>query len=62
MVVAPGGAIYSTYHLLGQPKSAKEISQVAGVNERTIKLELIMNKKVESGKVKAENLPDESRY
>ncbi|TFK55632.1 transcription initiation factor IIB [Heliocybe sulcata] len=33
-----GGAIYFTTHLLGKPKSAREISNVAGVSEGTIKL------------------------
>lgn len=33
-----GGAIYFTCHLLGKPKSARDISSVAGVSEGTIKL------------------------
>jgi len=33
-----GGAIYFTCHLLGKPKSARDISAVAGVSESTIKL------------------------
>lgn len=69
LVTVVGGAIYFTSHLLGQPKSAKEISQVVGVSESTIKLmyriylgykeRLIKKTWVESGKAKVENLPDE---
>jgi transcription initiation factor TFIIB len=33
-----GGAIYFTCHLLGKPKSSRDISVVAGVSEGTIKL------------------------
>jgi len=33
-----GGSIYFTTHLLGIPKSAKDIGAVAGVSEGTIKL------------------------
>lgn len=55
-----GGAIWFTSQLLGQPKSLKEVSQVAGVSEGTIKLvyrcfcdgkeQLVNPKLIESGK------------
>jgi transcription initiation factor TFIIB len=55
-----GGAIWFTSQLLGQPKPLKEVSQVAGVSEGTIKLvhrafydnkeRLVNPKLVESGK------------
>ena len=55
-----GGAIWFTSQLLGQPKPLKEVSQVAGVSEGTIKLvyrsfvdhkeRLVNAKLLESGK------------
>ena len=71
-VSVAGGAIYFTCHLLGQPKSAKEISSVAGVSESTIKLmyRIYYNYKsrflpkswVEAKKLNLDNLPDERSY
>ncbi|GJE84059.1 cyclin-like protein [Phanerochaete sordida] len=65
-----GGAIYFTCHLLGKPKSMKDISAVAGVSEATIKLvyrlyyaekeKLIKEEWVKDGKAKLERLPVES--
>ncbi|KAJ8515792.1 hypothetical protein ONZ45_g6846 [Pleurotus djamor] len=65
-----GGAIYFTCHLLGKPKSARDISSVAGVSEGTIKLvyrlyfaakeKLVKKKWIEDGKAKLERLPLES--
>ena len=65
-----GGAIYFTCHLLGKPKSAKEISSVAGVSEGTIKLvyrlyyadkeKLVKEEWVKDGKAKLDRLPIES--
>jgi len=62
-----GGAIYFTCHLLGKPKSAKEISLVAGVSEGTIKLvyrlyyaekeKLVKEEWIASGKAKMDRLP-----
>ncbi|KIP08353.1 hypothetical protein PHLGIDRAFT_69548 [Phlebiopsis gigantea 11061_1 CR5-6] len=65
-----GGAIYFTCHLLGKPKSMKDISAVAGVSEATIKLvyrlyyadkeKLVKEEWVKEGKAKLERLPVES--
>lgn len=68
-----GGAIYFTCILLDEPKSAREISQVAGVSEGTIKLvyrlyfnardQLVKKEWIEEGKAKMERLTaDTSRY
>jgi len=67
-----GGAIYFTTHLLGRPKTAREISEVAGVSESTIKLvyrlyyaereKLVEQKWIDEGRAKMERLPmDNSR-
>ncbi|KAG8763361.1 transcription initiation factor IIB, partial [Ceratobasidium sp. 423] len=63
-----GAAIYFTSHLLGQPKSAKDICGVAGVSESTIKLvykilwqereKLVKKEWLESGKAVMERLPN----
>lgn len=65
-----GGAIYFTCHLLGKPKSMKDISAVAGVSEATIKLvyrlyyaekeKLVKEEWIKDGKAKLERLPVES--
>ncbi|KDQ64438.1 hypothetical protein JAAARDRAFT_166672 [Jaapia argillacea MUCL 33604] len=65
-----GGAIYFTCHLLGKPKSAREISAVAGVSEGTIKLvyklyyadkdRLVKDEWLKEGRAKMERLPIES--
>ena len=65
-----GGAIYFSCHLLGKPKSAKEISSVAGVSEGTIKLvyrlyyaereKLVKEDWIKDGKAKLVRLPVES--
>ena len=65
-----GGAIYFTCHLLGKPKSAREISGVAGVSEGTIKLvyrlyyavreKLVKEEWIKDGKAKLDRLPVES--
>ena len=65
-----GGAIYFTCHLLGKPKSAREISSVAGVSEGTIKLvyrlyyadkeKLVKEEWIKDGKAKLDRLPVES--
>ncbi|KAI0770856.1 transcription initiation factor IIB [Irpex lacteus] len=65
-----GGAIYFTCHLLGKGKSAKHISEVAGVSEGTIKLvyrlyyaekeKLVKEEWIKDGKAKLERLPVES--
>lgn len=65
-----GGAIYFTCHLLGKPKSMKDISAVAGVSEATIKLvyrlyysdreKLVKEEWVKEGKAKLDRLPVES--
>jgi len=62
-----GGAIYFTCHLLGKPKSARDISAVAGVSEGTIKLvyrlyyadkeKLVKEEWIKEGKAKLERLP-----
>ncbi|KAG9103882.1 transcription initiation factor IIB [Ceratobasidium sp. 370] len=63
-----GAAIFFTSHLLGQPKSAKDICNVAGVSESTIKLvyrilwtdrdKLVKKEWLESGKAAMERLPN----
>ncbi|QRV87845.1 transcription initiation factor IIB [Ceratobasidium sp. AG-Ba] len=63
-----GAAIFFTSHLLGQPKSAKDICSVAGVSESTIKLvyrilwgdreKLVKKEWLESGKAAMERLPN----
>lgn len=65
-----GGAIYFTCHLLGKPKSMKDISAVAGVSEATIKLvyrlyyaekeKLVKEEWIKDGRAKLERLPVES--
>lgn len=65
-----GGAIYFTSHLLGKPKSAKDICIVAGVSESTIKLvyrlyyaereKLVKKEWIEAGKADMARLPAES--
>jgi transcription initiation factor TFIIB len=65
-----GGAIYFTSHLLGKPKSAKDICVVAGVSESTIKLvyrlyyadreKLVKKEWIDSGKADLSRLPAES--
>lgn len=65
-----GGAIYFTCHLLGKPKSMKDISAVAGVSEATIKLvyrlyyadkeKLVKEDWIKEGKADMERLPVES--
>ena len=65
-----GGAIYFTCHLLGKPKSMKDISAVAGVSEATIKLvyrlyytekeKLVKEDWIKEGKAKLDRLPVES--
>ena len=62
-----GGAIYFTCHLLGKPKSARDIGAVAGVSEGTIKLvyrlyysdkeKLVKEEWIQDGKAKMERLP-----
>ncbi|KAI0797005.1 cyclin-like protein [Abortiporus biennis] len=62
-----GGAIYFTCHLLGKPKSAREISAVAGVSEGTIKLvyrlyyaekeKLVKEDWIKDGKARLDRLP-----
>ncbi|TDL29658.1 transcription initiation factor IIB [Rickenella mellea] len=62
-----GGAIYFTCHLLGKPKSAREISLVAGVSEGTIRLvyrlyyaekeKLVKEEWIASGKANMDSLP-----
>ncbi|EEB86741.1 hypothetical protein MPER_16192, partial [Moniliophthora perniciosa FA553] len=64
-----GGAIYFTSHLLGKGRSLKEIGDVAGVSEGTIKLvyrlyfqekeKLVKEKWVEEGKADLKRLPPE---
>ena len=64
-----GGAIYFTCHLMGRPKSARDISVVAGVSEGTIKLvyrlyygsraDIVKKELIESGKAKLDRLPAE---
>jgi transcription initiation factor TFIIB len=67
-----GGAIYFTSYLLGKPKSARDISAVAGVSESTIKLvyrlyyaereKLVNEKWIKEGKASLDRLPvDNSR-
>jgi len=65
-----GGAIYFTSYLMGKPKSARDISAVAGVSESTIKLvyrlyygerERLVNEKwIKEGKVSLDRLPVEN--
>ena len=65
-----GGAIYFTCHLLGKPKSARDISTVAGVSEGTIKLvyrlyymakeKLVKQEWIDSGKADLARLPIEN--
>jgi len=65
-----GGAIYFTSHLLGKPKSAKDICLVAGVSESTIKLvyrlyyqdreKLVKQEWIDSRKADLSRLPAES--
>jgi len=65
-----GGAIYFTCHLLGEPKSARDISSVAGVSEGTIKLvyrlyyndkeKLVKQEWIDEGRAKLDRLPNES--
>ncbi|KIY52326.1 cyclin-like protein [Fistulina hepatica ATCC 64428] len=62
-----GGAIYFTCHLLGIEKSIRDISDVAGVSEGTIKLvyrlyyaekeKLVKEQWIKDGKAKMERLP-----
>jgi len=62
-----GGAIYFTCHLLGKVKSAKDIGEVAGVSEGTIKLvyrlyfaekeKLVKEKWIQEGKADLTRLP-----
>jgi len=62
-----GGAIYFTSHLMGKPKSAREISTVAGVSEGTIKLvyrlyyaerhKLVKEEWIKDGKANIDLLP-----
>lgn len=62
-----GAAIYFVSHLYGQPKSAKEISTVAGVSDTTIKLvyrlmyqdrtKLVKKEWLDSGKAVMSRLP-----
>lgn len=64
-----GGAIYFTSHLLGHPKSAKDICTVAGVGESTVKLvyrlyyadreKLVKQEWIDSGKADLSRLPAE---
>lgn len=64
------GSIYFTCHLLGKGKSAREISNVAGVSEGTIKLvyrlyysvkeKLVKEEWIKEGRAKLERLPVES--
>jgi len=64
-----GGAIYFTSHLLGKPKSARDICGVAGVSESTIKLvyrlyyadkeKLVKQEWIDSGKAVMSRLPAE---
>jgi len=65
-----GGAIYFTCHLLGKVKSSREISQVAGVSEGTIKLvyrlyytervALVKDEWIKEGRAVMSRLPVES--
>lgn len=65
-----GGAIYFTCQLLGKPKSAKEISSVAGVSEGTIKLvyrlyyadreRLVKQEWIDAGKADLNRLPSDN--
>lgn len=65
-----GGAIYFASHLLGKPKSAKDICLVAGVSESTIKLvyrlyyqdreKLVKKEWIDAGKADMSRLPTES--
>jgi transcription initiation factor TFIIB len=62
-----GGAIYFTSQLLGKPKTAKDISLVAGVSEGTVKLiykllyqdkeKVVKKELLESGKASFDRLP-----
>ncbi|THH17751.1 hypothetical protein EW146_g3126 [Bondarzewia mesenterica] len=62
-----GGAIYFTCHLLGKPKTARDISAVAGVSEGTIKLvyrlyfaekeKLVKEEWIKEGKANLDRLP-----
>jgi len=62
-----GGAIYFTCHLLGQVRSARAISEVAGVSEGTIKLvyrlyyaekeKLVKEEWIKDGKASLDRLP-----
>ncbi|KAI5832162.1 transcription factor TFIIB repeat-domain-containing protein [Schizophyllum commune] len=62
-----GGAIYFTCHLLGKPKSLREISSAASVSEGTIKLvyklyydakeKLVKEKWIQEGKARLDRLP-----
>lgn len=66
-----GGAIFFTSHLLGKPKSLKEIGDVAGVSEGTIKLvyrlyysekeKLVKQKWIDEKKAEMGRLPDAYR-
>jgi len=65
-----GGAIYFTCHLLGKVKSVRDISEVAGVSEGTIKLvyrlyytekeKLVKQEWIDEGKAKMDRLPSDS--
>jgi len=65
-----GGAIYFTCLLLGKPKSARDISAVAGVSEGTIKLvyrlyyldkeKLVKEEWIKDGKASLDRLPVET--
>ncbi|KAH8118668.1 cyclin-like protein [Phellopilus nigrolimitatus] len=62
-----GGSIFFTTHLLGTPKTARDIGKVAGVSEGTIKLvyrsyfearDILVKKEwIESGKARLDGLP-----
>ncbi|KAG2141497.1 cyclin-like protein [Suillus cothurnatus] len=64
-----GGAIYFTCHLLGKPKSSRDISVVAGVSEGTIKLvyrlyylekeKLVKDEWIKEGRADLDRLPVE---
>ncbi|KIK34998.1 hypothetical protein CY34DRAFT_812489 [Suillus luteus UH-Slu-Lm8-n1] len=64
-----GGAIYFTCHLLGKPKSSRDISVVAGVSEGTIKLvyrlyylekeKLVKEEWIKEGRADLDRLPVE---
>jgi len=65
-----GGAIYFVCHLLGQPKSSRDISNAAGTSEGTVKLvyrlyyqerhKIVPKEILDSGKGKLNRLPAET--